>query len=257
MTVARSKAISIAVLCLVFLTLPSGPVSVFAFLTPNAPGPRRPGPRAVIPFTSFNFGDVYTGEVISQIFVIKNVGDAELQIKDFRGDCGCTVVRADKVIAPGHEAIAEIEVQTVSQSGVISKIATMHTNDPDQPAIMFTLVANVLKGAPLRQGKYVGPIFLSPDSRGAMFARPGKKTTAEFLITSEKAPVKVLRVEVGTSNFVARLVEEQAGRSYKVLVESLPIEKGGLYKDQILVVTDHPALPPFNIDLSLRVFDAQ
>ena len=44
----------------------------------------RPAPKAVTPFTSFNFGDVYTGEVISQIFVIKNEGDSELRITDFK-----------------------------------------------------------------------------------------------------------------------------------------------------------------------------
>ncbi|HJZ67856.1 MAG TPA: hypothetical protein VKF81_07035 [Blastocatellia bacterium] len=44
----------------------------------------RPAPKAVTPFTSFNFGDVYTGEVISQIFVIKNEGDSELRITDLK-----------------------------------------------------------------------------------------------------------------------------------------------------------------------------
>jgi hypothetical protein len=43
----------------------------------------RPAPKAVTPFTSFNFGDVYSGEVISQIFVIKNEGDSDLLITDF------------------------------------------------------------------------------------------------------------------------------------------------------------------------------
>src|ERR1700730_3009436 len=113
----------------------------------------RPAPRAVVPFNGFSFGDVYRGEVISQIFIIRNEGDAELQIKDFKGDCGCAAIRSDKVIPPGKEGIAEVEVQTVSQSGLINKTAIMHTNDPDRPVITFTLVANVLAGAPLRQGK--------------------------------------------------------------------------------------------------------
>ena len=39
--------------------------------------------KAVLPFKSFNFGDVYKGEVISYIFVIRNEGTADLQIKDF------------------------------------------------------------------------------------------------------------------------------------------------------------------------------
>lgn len=42
-------------------------------------------PKAVTPFTSFNFGDVYTGEFISQIFVIRNEGDADLKLLDFKG----------------------------------------------------------------------------------------------------------------------------------------------------------------------------
>jgi Protein of unknown function (DUF1573) len=90
----------------------------------------RSAPRASVPFTSFNFGDVYTGDIISQIFVIKNDGDEELLIKDFKADCGCTVNRADRKIPPGKEGTAEVEVQTVSQSGLINKYATLHTNDP-------------------------------------------------------------------------------------------------------------------------------
>jgi hypothetical protein len=217
----------------------------------------RPAPRAVVPFNGFSFGDVYRGEVISQIFVIRNEGDAELQIKDFKGDCGCTAIRSDKVISPGKEGIAEVEVQTVSQSGLINKTAIMHTNDPDRPVITFSLSANVLAGAPLRQGKHIGPIFLSPDSRGSMYAPPGKKAMTEFSVTADDTPVKVLRVEAGTKNFAARVEVVEPGRRYKILVESLQIETGGLYTDQLRVVTDNPTLPAFTVDLTLRVYDKQ
>jgi hypothetical protein len=217
----------------------------------------RPAPRAVIPFNSFSFGDVYRGEVISQIFVIKNEGDAELRIKDFKGDCGCTATRSDSVIPPGKEGIAEVEVQTVSQSGLINKTAILHTNDPDQPVITFTLIANVLAGAPLRQGKHIGPVFLSPDSRGSMYAPAGKKATTEFSVTADDTPVRVLRVEGGTKNFASRVEVVEPGRRYKILVESLQIETGGLYTDQLRVVTDNPTLPAFTVDLTLRVYDKQ
>jgi hypothetical protein len=217
----------------------------------------RSAPRAVIPFNSFSFGDVYRGEVISQIFVIRNEGDADLQIKDFKGDCGCTAARSDRVIPPGKEGIAEVEVQTVSQSGLINKTAILHTNDPVQPVITFTLIANVLAGAPLRQGKHIGPVFLSPDSRGSMFAPAGKKATIEFSVTADDTPVKVLRVEVGTKNFSSRVEVVEPGRRYKIVVESLQIETGGLYTDQLRVITDNPTLLAFTVDLTLRVYDKQ
>ena len=220
-------------------------------------GRTRPAPKVVVPFTSFSFGDVYRGEIISQIFVIRNEGDAELQIKDFKGDCGCTVTRSDRVIPPGKEGTAELEVQTVSQSGLINKTATLRTNDPEKPAIVFTLIANVLAGAPLRQGKRIGPLFVSPGAQASMYSLPGKKTMTEFLVTADDAQVKVLRVEGGTKNFVSRVEVVEPGRSYKIVVESAQIETGGLYADQLRVVTDNPALPEFTLDLALRVYDKQ
>lgn len=224
---------------------------------PISTGTTRPAPRAVIPFNSFDFGDVYTGDVISQIFVIRNEGDADLLIKDFKGECGCTVTRSDRIIPPGKEGTANLEVQTVSQSGLIVKTATLHSNDPEQPAVIFSLTANVLAGAPIRQGRYIGPIFLSPGAQGSMFAVAGKKAAAEFSVTADKTPVKLLRVEGGAKNFTSRLEVIEPGRSYKILVESLQIKKGELYTDQLRVVTDNPTLPSFTIDLALRVYDNQ
>jgi hypothetical protein len=217
-------------------------------------GTARPAPKAVVPFTSFKFGDVYRGEVISQIFVIRNEGGADLQIKDFQGACGCEVTRWDRVIPPGKEGTATLEVQTVSQSGEISKTATLHTNDPERPAIIFTLLANVLNGASIRRGKYIGPIFLSPDTSFALNSMPGKKATAEFSVTAEDAPVKILRIEGGAKNFAPRLEVVEMGRSYKIVVQSLPIDVSGLYRDQLRVITDNASLPAFTIDLTLQVY---
>ena len=211
----------------------------------------RSAPRSIVPFTTFNFGDIYTGEIISQLFVIRNEGDADLLIGSFKGDCGCTISRSDRIIPPGKEGMAEIEVQTVSQSGLISKSAIMHTNDPARPSITFTLVANVLKGSPLRQGKYIGPLFLNPDSRLSMYAGAGKKAMTQFSVTADGAAVKVLSVEAGTKQFVPRVEVLQPGKSYKILVESLPIEAGGLYSDKLRVITDNPTLPSFNVDADL------
>jgi hypothetical protein len=219
----------------------------------NARPAARPAPRAIVPFTSFTFGDVYRGENISQIFVIRNEGDADLEIKDFKSGCGCEVARWDKVIPPGKEGTATLEVQTASQSGEISKSATLHTNDPERPTIVFTLIANVLNGTSIRRGKFIGPIFLSPETSAALSSLPGKKATAEFSVTAEEAPVKILRVEGGDRHFAPRVVVVETGRSYKIVVESLPTDVSGFYTDQLRVITDSPALPVFKLDVSLRI----
>lgn len=217
----------------------------------------RRAPKAVVPLTSFAFGDVYRGENISQIFVIRNEGDADLEIQDFEATCGCEVTRSDKVIPPGKEGTATLEVLTASQSGEISKTATLRTNDPERPAIIFTLIANVLNGASIRRGKFIGPIFLSPATSSALYSMPGKKASAEFSVTAENAPVKVLRVEGGAKHFAPRVEVGEPGRSYKIVVESLPIDVGGLYTDQLRIITDSPSLPAFTIDVALRVYSTK
>jgi hypothetical protein len=214
----------------------------------------NPASKANVPVTSFDFGDVYTGDVISLPFVIRNDGDADLRITDFKADCGCTVARSDRLIPPGKEGTAEVEILTVSQSGPIVKTATLHTNDPARPTIVFTLSANVLKGSPLRQGRFVGPVFLAPDSRASMYAASGKKARAELSVTANSGEVKLLGVEGGTKNFVSNIETIEPGHTYRIVIESIGIDADGLYKDRLRVITDNPALPSFNIDVALRVY---
>jgi hypothetical protein len=217
----------------------------------------RPAPKAVAPYTSFNFGNVYKGEVISHIFVIRNEGSVDLQIKDFVVGCGCSVANADKVIPPGKEGKAELEVNTATQAGEIYKPATLHTNDPDRPNIVLVLIANVLtsgdggpvKGVALRAGKYIGPIFLGPDVRGGFNLPVGEKGKTEFTITAEQGPVKILRVEGGGKHFVSRVETLEEGKSYKLIVELLPFDAAGSFGEQLRVITDSALLPSFPVGL--------
>lgn len=220
-----------------------------------------PAPHAFVPFISFDFGDVYKGEIISHIFVIKNEGTADLLIKDFVGGCGCELVSADKVIPPGKEGKAQIEVNTAGQFGQISKPATLHTNDPERLNIVLTLMANVLtssdggpvKGVALRQGKHIGPIFLGPEVRGVFHVAVGQKSKMEFNVWVEKAPLKVLRLEGDGKYFTTRLETVEEGKKYKITVEPLSTENAGSYEEVLRVVTDSPALPSVPISLYLKV----
>jgi len=217
--------------------------------------PRQAAPRTVVPYTSFDFGDVVRGEIISQVFVIRNVGDADLVIKEFKGDCGCTATRTISVIPAGKEATVEAEVQTVSQSGAINKLATLRTNEPEKPTVVFTLTANVISGSNIRPGKRIGPLFVTPGTLIPMYAMPGKKVSAEVSITVDDGAVKVLGVEAETKNFIPRLETVEPGKTYKLVVDSVQTETSGMYKDKVTITTDHPTLPKFTIDLALRVYD--
>ena len=164
---------------------------------------------------------------------------------------------SDRVIPPGKAGSATLEVNTASQVGQMYKSATLYSNDPDRPTIVFSLTANVLRGAPLRTGKHIGPVFVSPASQAALFAYPGKKATTEVSITADDRPVKILRVEGTEDHFASRVETIEPGRSYKIIVDSIPTDLSGLYKERLQVFTDSAALPVFPIRLALRVYEKQ
>ena len=60
-------------------------------------------PKATIAEPIKDVGTVPKGEKIIHDFVIKNEGDADLQITNVQPACGCTVAEFDKLIKPGAD----------------------------------------------------------------------------------------------------------------------------------------------------------
>jgi hypothetical protein len=239
-------------------------VALFAalFVAVAARAQSAAAPRAVMPNTTYAFGDIYKGETISQIFVIRNEGGADLVVKDFVGACGCEVLGVDRVIAPGKEGGARVEINTASQpGGELFKIAMLHTNDPERPTITLTLKANLLtsgnggpvNGVELRAGKHIGPVFVGPDTINGFVVAPGKTGRAEFSITVERGPLTLQRLESAGKVISARLETLEPGKRYKVVVENLPAQAEGLLQEQLRVITDSPVLPSFPLTVRIKV----
>ena len=231
-------------------------------LAASAPAQQPAAPRAVVPVISYSFGDIYKGETISYIFPIHNEGGADLLITDFVGACGCEVLGVDRVIAPGKDGSARIEINTASQpGGELFKTAILHTNDLQHPAITFTLVGNVLAGpdgGPLksvqpRAGKHIGPVFVGPSTTGGFVVAPGAIQRFEFTITVERPPLSIVGVEGGLKTISARLETIEPGKRYKVIVENLSTAAEGTHQGQLRVITDSPLLPAFPLNLRIIV----
>ena len=242
-------------------TLPLIALCVFAQQPPAAPQSPPSLPKAVLPFTSYTFDDVYRGEVISQIFVIKNAGTADLVIKDFTVSCSCEVVEWDRVIPPGKEGKARVELNTALAFGGSIRTATLHTNDPERPSIVLTIIVNVLSnpdgspiaGATLREGKYIGPVFVGPGLRWGKQIKEGEKANTHFDVSIVRGPLKIVRIEGDLSHFAARIEAIEEGKVYRLVVENVPADAPGRYDTSLRIITDSAVLPYFEIRLFLIV----
>jgi len=143
-------------------------------------------PKAVVVEPIKDVGFVAKGEMASNEFVIRNDGNAPLELREVRAACGCTVADYDKVIAPGQTGKVRVTVDTKSFNGPTAKGVTVYTNDPDAPAIELTVRANVGQFIKMKPG-YARFITVQGEQK------EGK--IVQTLWTPDKSPLEVVKVE--------------------------------------------------------------
>jgi len=100
-------------------------------------------PRLTIVEPIKDYGTIPKGEKLDWAFVVKNTGDADLQIVSAKPGCGCTVADFDTVIKPGQTGKVTAHVDTTAFAGPIAKTVTLETNDPTTPTSQLTIHAIV------------------------------------------------------------------------------------------------------------------
>ena len=121
---------------------------------PNAAAPAQPGvvtpagPSTSLSFaeSTFNFGTVTEGEIITHTFNFTNTGEEPLIVADARGTCGCTVPsKPTAPIAPGETGEITVRFDTRNKVGERQQRVTITANtDPAQTYISLdgTVVAD-------------------------------------------------------------------------------------------------------------------
>src|SRR3990167_7087858 len=91
-------------------------------------------PRLTVPESLHSFGQIYRGEKVRHHFILRNAGEAELEIRKVRPSCGCTAAEpSQKVVPPGGEAYVEVTFDSKNFVGRVTKTVMVDTNDPSEP----------------------------------------------------------------------------------------------------------------------------
>ena len=119
---------------------PAGRILALMVLLLGAPlAAAAMGPKAQVPETTFDFGEVFEDVKLTHTFTIKNIGDALLEIKDIDSDCACTAADSDRRIPPGGEGRITLTIAPYSVLRQFAKKTKVFFNDPEQPQVVLTM----------------------------------------------------------------------------------------------------------------------
>jgi hypothetical protein len=196
-------------------------------------------PKATIAEPLKDVGTVSKGDKIVHDFVIKNEGDADLQITNVQPACGCTVAEFDKVIKPGQTGKVHAVVDSATFSGPISKGVSVFTNDPEHPQIELTIHAKVEPYISIKPG-YARYITVQGEPLEGNIAQTlWAPDGTSWDITGIDSPFPFLAVTFHEAKPEERLPDAK-GKQWKVEMKLSNQAKVGPLSDYVTVHTNHP-----------------
>lgn len=147
--------------------------------------PAAKAPRLTLVDPVKDFGTVAKGQKLDWSFVVKNTGNADLEIIAARPACGCTVADFDKIIKPGQTGKVSAHVDTAAFAGPINKSITLETNDATAPTAQVSINAVVKPYVEAYPAGFVRFNLLQGDAE--------KQTVT--LYSEEEAPFEIVKVE--------------------------------------------------------------
>ncbi len=196
-------------------------------------------PKATVAEPLKDVGTVSKGDKIVHDFVIKNEGDADLQITNVQPACGCTVAEFDKVIKPGQTGKVHAVIDSSTFSGPISKGVSVFTNDPEHPQIELTIHAKVEPYISIKPG-YARYITVQGEPLEGNIAQTlWAPDGTSWDITGVDSPYPFLAVTFHEAKPEERLPDAK-GKQWKVEMKLSNQAKVGPLSDYVTVHTNHP-----------------
>lgn len=172
-------------------------------------------------------GEVEEGTVVKYRFTVANRGQADLEIKNVKPSCGCTVSEWDRVIQPGKEGTIGAEMRTEYFRGQVMKHLTVSSNDPERPAVELTITA------------HINPLVQISPYPAALLSVHDKPVTREFTLERNgHHPMKVLEVIANAPYLKAAVTPLSGEGRYKVSVTATTDTPLGRSTVPVVVRTD-------------------
>jgi hypothetical protein len=221
---------------------------IIIFTLSAAPGPgfaqEEPAPKLVCDEPVYEFGEVDNTKKIEHDFIIRNEGDATLNISDVKAACGCTVANVStKLVAPGESSTISAVLNLSGKDGPMNKRITVHSNDPKSKQMTLSL-----------KGKATSLVSYSPRSMMTPSLVYGESATNIITVTSlEDTPLEVTIENIGSKHLEAELLESENDKEAKVRVITKPSLPKGATTGRLVLKTSTSARPLINVPFRFNV----
>jgi len=206
-------------------------------------------PRATIAEPIKDMGNFYQDQLIECDFIVKNDGNASLQISRVNPACGCTVADYDKTIEPGKTGKVHAKVNISSFNGPISKGITVFTNDETNPQIELTVKAIVKQYIAVNPG-YTRFNVLPGEMESARVVQIlGSTDGTSFKVLSATLPLEGANVSFREATKAERR-PDLTGKQWAVEIQLTDNVRIGPLAEYVIVTTDHPKQKEIKIPIS-------
>ncbi len=127
---------------------PNNPLFQFTLTGKVLPKPKKELEGAKIKFekSQHDFGIIKEGAVVDYTFKFSNIGKKDLEIKDVRSSCGCTVATPNKkIFKSGESGELKVAFDSKNRAGRTSRTVTLVTNDEVEEYYTLTIYAEITK----------------------------------------------------------------------------------------------------------------
>ena len=122
----------------------AAPLLAQATVTP-APTRTAADPYMELESDRVDLGTVSDEGKITRFFRFTNTGGSNLEIRDIKSSCGCTVPTLSKTVyRPGEGGEIEVTFDPKNRSGIQNRRVTVMTNVPRQDTVVLSVFANVV-----------------------------------------------------------------------------------------------------------------
>ena len=212
-----------------------------------AQAPQQGGtPRIAVDEPIFDFGRMEVGEKRDHTWTIRNMGDADLEIRNVRPSCGCTnTAVADDIVPPGGTTTLASTLDLPRQTGPVRKNIAIHSNDPQQGTLVVAFV-----------GEATQAIVLDPPVITFQNIEQDEQAsrTVEVRATEDDLSFQITGLDFATGQaFGAETETVEEGRHYRVHVSTLPPMAGSHISDYLTIETDHDRVSSLRLTMVANV----